>query len=139
MRRLSSWPYFSLLVLSLFLPTAAALATEQDSANVASGKPQPPPPTPAPETFWSFRPIQKPGIPGAKSRTLRNPIDYFIASRLEAKGLQLSPEAARAVLLRRLSFDLTGLPPTPAEIEQFSLDRAPDAFDKVVDRLLVSP
>ena len=69
----------------------------------------------------------------------RNPIDYFILERLDREGLKPSPEADRAVLLRRVMFDLTGLPPTPAEIDAFVADRSPNAYEKVVDIALASP
>jgi hypothetical protein len=90
--------------------------------------------------FWAFRPPVRPEIPvvGHREQT-RNPIDAFILARLEAKGLTLSPEADRATLLRRLSFDLTGLPPSPEEFDAFLEDRAPDAYERQVDRLLASP
>jgi hypothetical protein len=68
-----------------------------------------------------------------------HPVDAFIKAKLSTAKLQLSPEADRATLLRRVSYDLTGLPPTPAEIDAFEKDTAPDAYDRVVDRLLASP
>jgi hypothetical protein len=70
---------------------------------------------------------------------IRNPIDGYVLSRLEKEGLAPSAEAAKATLLRRVSFDLTGLPPTPAEVDAFLTDRSPTAYEKVVDRLLASP
>ena len=69
----------------------------------------------------------------------RNPIDNFVLARLEREGLKPSPEADKATLLRRVSFDLTGLPPTPAEVDAFLADKSPDAYEKRVDRLLHSP
>ena len=69
----------------------------------------------------------------------RTPIDAFILARLEKEGLQPSPEAGKAALLRRVSLDLIGLPPTPAEIDAFVADQRPDAYEQVVDRLLASP
>ena len=70
---------------------------------------------------------------------MRNPIDAFVLQRLEREGLKPSPEADRATLLRRVSLDLTGLPPTPAEVDAFLADKSPNAYEKVVDRLLPSP
>ena len=67
------------------------------------------------------------------------PIDAFIVARLEKEGLSPSPEADKARLIRRVTLDLTGLPPTPAEVDAFLTDTAPDAYEKVVDRLLASP
>jgi hypothetical protein len=92
---------------------------------------------------WSFRPRAKPAVPPvadpADAARVRNPIDAFILSALRAKGIAPSPEADRRTLIRRLYFDLTGLPPTPAEIDAFLADAAPDAYEKLVDRLLASP
>src|SRR3954447_17450284 len=72
---------------------------------------------------WAFQPLKRPQVPAVRDRArVRNPIDAFVVARLEAEGLCPSPEADRPTLLRRLSFDLTGLPPTPAEIDVFSSD-----------------
>ena len=70
---------------------------------------------------------------------VRNPIDAFVLARLESEGLAPSPEADRETLARRLSLDLVGLPPTPAEMDAFLADTSPDAYEKLVDRLLASP
>jgi hypothetical protein len=69
----------------------------------------------------------------------KNPVDRFVLARLDAEGLKPSPEADRTTLIRRLSLDLIGLPPTPEEVDAFIADPAPDAYEKVVDRLLASP
>src|SRR5436305_568763 len=83
--------------------------------------------------------VTSPPLPAVKNRQWPiNPIDVFILARLEAKGLQPSPPADRRTLIRRLSFDLLGLPPTPAEVEAFVNDPAPNAYEKLVDRLLAS-
>ncbi len=87
--------------------------------------------------WWSLRPLRRPETPAVKGG--RTPIDAFILATLEAKGLRLSPEAERPTLLRRLTYDLHGLPPTPEEIDAFVADPAADAYEKVVDRLLASP
>jgi hypothetical protein len=90
--------------------------------------------------FWAFRKPVRPALPRVKlSERVRTPIDAFILARLEAKGLTLSPDADRAVLLRRVSFDLIGLPPTPEEVQAFLADTRPDAYERVVERLLASP
>jgi mono/diheme cytochrome c family protein len=90
--------------------------------------------------FWSFRPPQPVAVPVVRQPDrVRNPIDAFILHRLEEKGLTFAPEADRATLLRRVCFDLTGLPPEPAEVGAFLADPAPDAYEKAVDRLLASP
>ena len=89
---------------------------------------------------WAFSRLQRSAIPRVGNRAWpRNPIDSFVLARLEQEGLQPSPEADRATLLRRASFDLTGLPPTPGELDAFLKDASPNAYEKVVDRLLASP
>jgi hypothetical protein len=90
---------------------------------------------------WSFQPISDPPVPAVNNPQfiIRNPIDNFILARLEKEKLTQSPEAPRATLLRRVTLDLTGLPPTPAELDAFLNDTSPDAYEKVVDRLLASP
>jgi hypothetical protein len=88
---------------------------------------------------WSFMPPQPPRRPQVKDRNwIGNPIDEFALAKMEAKGLTPSVEASREKLIRRLTFDLTGLPPTLAEIDAFLADRSADAYEKVVDRLLQS-
>ncbi|MFN0196780.1 MAG: DUF1553 domain-containing protein, partial [Planctomycetaceae bacterium] len=90
--------------------------------------------------FWSFQPPRMPGIPQvAHADRVRNPIDSFIIQKLEEQELSLSPEADRQVLLRRLYYDLIGLPPTPEEAALFLEDTDPLAYEKLVDRLLDSP
>jgi hypothetical protein len=92
------------------------------------------------EKHWSLVPPRRPEVPHvAHASWVRNPIDAFIAQRLEKEELAPSPEASRETLIRRVSFDLTGLPPTPAEIDAFLKDKSPNAYEKVVDRLLASP
>jgi len=89
---------------------------------------------------WAFVRPKRPEIPAVKDRSwARNPIDAFILARLEALGLRPALEADRATQLRRLSFDLTGLPPTPEELDLFLADSSPDADERVVERLLASP
>jgi mono/diheme cytochrome c family protein len=92
------------------------------------------------ERHWSFTPPQRPPVPAVRTeKWARNPIDHFVLARLEKEGLKPSPEAGRATLLRRLSFDLTGLPPTPAEVDAFLADKSANAYEKQVDRLLAMP
>ena len=92
------------------------------------------------QSLWSFSAPVRPAEPTVQNRAwVRNPIDTFVLARLEKEGLKPSPEADRAQLLRRVSFDLTGLPPTLAELDAFLADRSPNAYEKVVDRLLASP
>lgn len=93
-----------------------------------------------PASHWAYQPIHNPEVPQITKETrASNPIDAFIAARHTAKGLTPAPEASRRVLIRRLSLDLLGLPPTLEEIEAFLSDRSPDAYEKLVDRLLASP
>jgi mono/diheme cytochrome c family protein len=90
--------------------------------------------------FWAFRAPESPPVPAVIPQDqVRNPIDAFILQKLGQMGLGLSPEAGRAALLRRLSFDLIGLPPSPEEAAAFLADRSPDAYERLVDRLLASP
>jgi len=91
-------------------------------------------------SHWAFRPPIRPRPPAVRDRAwVRNPIDSFVLARLERERLRPAPEAGRATLLRRAHLDLTGLPPTPAELDAFLTDPAPDAYERVVDRLLASP
>ena len=90
--------------------------------------------------FWSFAPPVKPPLPKVQMQGwVRNPIDTFILNKLEHEGLRPSPEADRRTLIRRVTLDLTGLPPTIAQVQAFLSDSSPDAYEKVVDRLLNSP
>src|SRR6185503_802150 len=93
------------------------------------------------QKHWSFIPPKRPDMPkGLKdAKWVRNAIDAFVLERLEREGLKPSAEADRATLLRRVSLDLTGLPPAPAELDAFLADKSPGAYEKVVDRLLASP
>ncbi len=88
---------------------------------------------------WSYLPPRKPGVPAVNDSWVRDPVDAFILARLRKEGLQLQPEASKTTLLRRITLDLTGLPPTPAEVDAFLADNSPNACEKVVDRLLQSP
>ncbi len=96
--------------------------------------------SPEEKSFWAFQPVVKPGAPVVRNQAwVKSPIDRFILAGLEAKGLAPAPPAARLTLLRRATFDLTGLPPNEKEIADFLADESPRAFEKVVDRLLDSP
>jgi hypothetical protein len=92
------------------------------------------------QPHWSLIPPARPPLPPVRNAAWpRNPIDRFILARLEAAGLEPAPEADRRTLARRLSLDVTGLPPAPAEVEAFVADPAPDAYERLLDRLLESP
>jgi mono/diheme cytochrome c family protein len=89
---------------------------------------------------WAFVPPKRPAVPIlAPLRVAANPIDAFIVARLQKEGLKPSPQADKATLIRRITLDLTGLLPTPKEVEDFLKDESPQAYEKVVDRLLASP
>ncbi len=90
--------------------------------------------------FWAFQPPVRPPVPAIKAvDRVRNPIDAFLLNKLEAQGLSFNPDASRSVLLRRIFFDLTGLPPTPEEINTFLADGRDDAYERLIDRLLDTP
>jgi hypothetical protein len=122
----SQFRYFAAL-LGLLLALPVALATEWPATRPAS-------------SHWSFVAPRRPELPVVKEQGwCRNPIDQFVLAQLESKGWAHSPAASRETLLRRVSLDLIGLPPTPAEMDAFIVDNSPDAYQKVVDRLLASP
>ena len=91
--------------------------------------------------WWAFRPITRPAVPALSTEysVLRNPIDAFLLAKLAEKGLTFAPPAGKVALVRRVTFDLTGLPPTPDEVDAFVKDESAGAYEKVVDRLLASP
>ncbi len=94
----------------------------------------------APKKHWAYvKPVHYDPPKVKNAAWVRNPIDNFVLARLEKEGLRPSPEASRETLIRRLSLDLIGLPPTPQEVDAFLADSSPDAYEKVVDRLLASP
>ena len=90
-------------------------------------------------SYWAFQPVRRPALPQVTAEDrVRNPIDRFVLGKLEASGLTCSGEADRTTLARRLYFDLWGLPPTPRDIDAFLQDASPDAYERLVDRLLAS-
>ncbi|HYV33032.1 MAG TPA: DUF1549 domain-containing protein, partial [Candidatus Binatia bacterium] len=115
---------FAVLV-CLGVPLPAALLAEAAAAR--------------PSNHWAFQPLTRAHLPSVKNKTWpRGAIDRFILAKLEEKGLTPSPDASKQTLLRRLRFDLTGLPPSPEEMEAIQRDGSPDAIERVVDRLLGS-
>lgn len=89
---------------------------------------------------WAFRPLTRPAPPAVRDVMWpANPIDQFILAKIEAAGLAPTPPADRVALIRRVTFDLTGLPPQPGEVDAFVADRSPDAYGRLLDRLLASP
>ena len=93
---------------------------------------------PARQKHWAFKPVERPRLPAVRGLA-RTPVDRFILAALEAKGLTLSPEADRLVLIRRVSFDLTGLPPSLGEIDAFLADQSAGAYERMVETYLASP
>jgi hypothetical protein len=89
--------------------------------------------------WWSLQPLRQPSIPTTDTAWTRNPIDRFVVAKLAVQGLTHSPAASRRVLIRRLTYDLLGLPPTPEEVADFEADDRPQAYERLVDRLLASP
>jgi hypothetical protein len=132
-------------LLAMVAPFAAAAQeivaeTPKNQATVDTTPIKEAPISEADREHWAFAPVVRHALPQTKeARWLRTSVDAFILAKLEAKGIAPALEANRATLLRRLSFDLTGLPPTPEELAAFESDKAPDAFERQVDRLLASP
>lgn len=91
--------------------------------------------------FWAFQPVRRPQVPrvGASQSSVRTPIDAFLLAKLGERKLTFAAPADRTALIRRITFDLTGLPPKPEEIDAFVKDTSPNAYEKLVDRLLASP
>ncbi len=115
------------LVVGLLLAIAPARAGEPSDARAVSD-------------HWAFRAPVRPGLPEVKDQGwVRNPIDRFILAGLESIDFKPSPEADRVALIRRVTFDLTGLPPSPSDVDAFLADQRLDAYERVVNRLLASP
>ena len=96
--------------------------------------------SPGNHAHWAYLKPVRPKVPKTSNPTwIRNPIDAFVLSRLDKEGLKPSPQAEKVTLIRRLTLDLTGLPPTPQEVDAFIGDHSPNAYEKVVDRLFASP
>ena len=95
--------------------------------------------TDAQRRYWAFQPVVKPAVPPAKNAWVKTPIDALVLAALDAKKIKPHPPADKITLIRRATLDLTGLPPSPEEVQAFLADDSPDAFARVVDRLLASP
>jgi len=92
------------------------------------------------EGHWAYQPVKRPAVPQlSDTASIRNPIDNFVQERLKREGLQAAPEADKRTLIRRVMLDLTGLPPNPDQVQAFLADKAPDAYQRLVDTLLKSP
>ncbi|WP_435017210.1 PSD1 and planctomycete cytochrome C domain-containing protein [Tundrisphaera sp. TA3] len=128
------------------MPPSGALKPEEIAAlrawidSGAAYEVEPLQPRRAGPDWWSLRPIRRPAVPEVRDPAwVRNPIDAFVLAGLEKAQLRPAPEAERAALIRRVSFDLIGLPPSPEEVREFVADDRPDAYERLVDRLLESP
>lgn len=118
---------------------AAGAPPSDIQPDVADGKPDPLV-SDQDRQWWSFQPPKRSVVPQVRhADRVRNPIDAFVLARLEEKGLSLSPEADKFTLMRRAYVDLTGLPPEPAEVQAYIADKDPQAYEKMIDRLLASP
>jgi hypothetical protein len=118
--------------------TSAEVAVLRDWIN--AGAPWEAAASTAGASWWSFRKPVRPPVPAVKNTGwVRNPIDAFILAKLEEKGLRPAPPADRRTFVRRAAFDLHGLPPAPEQVEEFVNDASPDAYEKLIDRLLASP
>jgi hypothetical protein len=125
----------TLLTTALVTPFAAAANADADVTI------EEPPITRDDRAHWSFRPLEQPALPALKNQVSAtgNPIDHFVLAKLQASGLTHLPEADRPTLIRRLTIDLTGLPPTLEQIDAFVADKSPDAYATLVTNLLASP
>lgn len=124
--RLVRWP----LLLGLFVPVISLGRMSSAAPQVVNGE----------ETHWALRPVTRPQVPAVvHANWPRNAIDRFILARLEPADLPHAPEADRRTLIRRLAMNLTGLPPTPEEVESYVRDPSSDAYERLVDRYLISP
>jgi hypothetical protein len=117
--------------------SSGPVAAASSSKAIPLAKPEPP--NPDYLNVFPYNDLAQAKVPNVDDSSVKGPVDRFLLAALKAQGLTFSPEASREVLLRRVTYDLTGLPPTVAEIDAFLRDPEPDAYEKVVDRLLASP
>ena len=118
-----------ILGITILLATGMAWAAKKDTIDIEAGR-----------KHWAYQPLKAPAIPEvAHAAWPANDVDRFILAKLESAGLQPGPDAKKITLVRRLYFDLIGLPPTPEEIARFVDDKSPDAYENLVDRLMESP
>ena len=128
-----------ILVAVLVAAPGALLLRGEGTGRAEPAKPE----TNSEAPWWSLRPLDRPPVPDVSlpgfENSARTPVDFFVLAKLKEKGLHPAPEADKRTLLRRLSFDLIGLPPTPEEVDTFLRDESSDAYERAVDRLLASP
>jgi Protein of unknown function (DUF1549)/Protein of unknown function (DUF1553)/Planctomycete cytochrome C len=129
-------PQAQIDILTKWVKMGAPFAPGDSETIVRHG---PPPVDDKARQFWAFKPVVRPGVPKVKDAGwVRNPLDAFILARLEEKGFRPAQPAGKVSLLRRVYYAVTGLPPTPPEVDAFLNDASPDAYEKVVDKLLAS-
>ena len=122
------------------VPAARQVESKVDDDPVAMGGSQPAAAAGKESAHWAYQPIRNPSPPSVTNRSWpRGPVDRFVLARLEREGLSPSAEADKSTLMRRLSLDLTGLPPEPDQVQDFLRDNRPEAYQELVDRLLDSP
>ena len=141
---LRGMPRRSSVVAGFLIASLALAAAEQDAPSRPDGGPGEQViiarANAARDSWWAYRALEKPVAPAVRDAAwVRNEIDRFILAPIEAAGLAPAPEASRETLIRRATYDLTGLPPTPEEVAAFVADRSPDAYERLDDRLLSSP
>jgi hypothetical protein len=126
-------------IVAILLASLASAPGGADDPQTATARGERPSFSQSQQTLWSFQPVKRPEVPTAKdSAWVCNPIDAFVLAKLEEKGIKPSAAADRRTLIRRVTLDLVGLPPTPDEIDAFLRDESSDAYEKLVDRLLAS-
>lgn len=125
----------ALLIMTLALPPVYGATPPEIQPAATATKP-----APAPSGLWSYRPVKRPDVPVVQQKAwVRTSIDAFILAQLEAKGIKPSADADRATFIRRATLDVWGMIPTPEAVQSFVADRSPEAYEKLVDRLLASP
>lgn len=136
----SKLPQAQIDTLTKWVAMGAPWPDEKPGESTAPAPHGPPPVNAQTMKFWAFQPVKPVALPPVKQKAwAKSPIDRFILAKLEANGLSPAPPAGRAALIRRATYDMTGLPPTPKEVDAFVNDKSPNAWEKVVDRLLASP
>ena len=125
------WSLAGVMALESVAAVAAPAAEAGESKSVGTSRSQP---------HWAYQPVTRPAVPAVKdARWVRSPIDALVLAQLEAKNIKPSPDADRATLIRRVTLDTWGIIPTPEEVKAFVNDKSPNAYEKLVDRLLASP
>jgi hypothetical protein len=125
----------TLILCCCIVAVVVAVAAESDSAPAANSWTQP-----SQQGHWAYQPVYRPQSPQVQNKDwVRSPIDALVLARMEAKGVKPSQDAGRTALIRRATLDVWGMVPTPEQVKAFVEDKSPDAYEKLVDRLLASP